>query len=206
MTLGIASGGASAFLRALAVPSLARVRRAWADGFAATVIEFAARATIRGAVATLGRLPKSSPARAYTIRGIDGSPYLDRVLLPCVLGHRVVLHRIRRADAELWLHDHPWRTARFLILSGGYDEERMTPYLDRHGRRTRFTRSLRRGDVNRVDLGELHRITRVLPGTCTVGLIGKRCTAWGFLVDDRDLVPAPVYFARVGYASQGGDS
>lgn len=76
----------------------------------------------------------------------------------------------------------------------------------RHGPRARVARSLRRGDVNRVDLGELHRITRVLPGTCTVGLLGERCAAWGFLVDDRDLVPAPVYFARVGYASQGGDS
>ena len=134
---------------------------------------------------------------AYTIRGADGSPYVDRVLLPRVLGRRVILHRIYRADRDPWMHNHPWRTARFLILSGGYAEER--PAID-GGRNTRW---LGPGDVNRLHASDFHRIVHVVPNTCTIGWIGDRCQDWGFLVDDRDLVSAESYFARIAYQSSG---
>lgn len=145
----------------------------------------------------LGRLPRNGVLWAYPILGTDGSRYVDRAILPRVLGRRVVIHRIHRADRDPWTHDHPWRTARFLILSGGYVEERIAVGGGRQARR------LRPGDVNRLDAGEFHRIVHVEPGTCTVGLLGDRCRDWGLLVDDRDFVLAERYFARVGYTAQG---
>lgn len=149
---------------------------------------------------TLSLLPRNGTLWAYTIRGADGSPYVDRVLLPRVFGRRVILHRIYRADRDPWMHNHPWRTARFLILSGGYAEER--PAID-GGRNTRW---LGPGDVNRLHASDFHRIVHVVPNTCTIGLLRDRCQDWGFLVDDRDLVPAERYFAQIAYQASGVQS
>lgn len=146
--------------------------------------------------AALGSLPRNDALWAYAILGADGSRYVDRVLFPRVAGRRIVLHRIHRADRDPWMHNHPWRTASFLILSGGYVEERPAA----GGRQTR---RLHPGDVNCLDDGEFHRIVHVEPGTCTVGWLGERCRDWGFLVDDRELVLATKYFARIGYADSG---
>lgn len=74
---------------------------------------------------SLGALPKNGALWSYSILGLDGSRYVDRTIFPRVAGHRIVFHRIHRADREPWMHDHPWRTARFLIVSGGYVEERL---------------------------------------------------------------------------------
>lgn len=143
----------------------------------------------------LGRLPRNSTAWSYVIRGTDGSPYITRTLLPRVLGHRVMIHRIWRHDRDRWRHNHPWRTARFVVVCGGYVEER----ADDSGHPV--TRRLSPGDVNRLDADDFHRVTYVLPGTVTVGLVGERCQAWGFLVDGEGFVVSDDYFLRTGCRS-----
>ena len=146
--------------------------------------------------AALAEVPQNSHAWTYTIRGFDNSEYLTRTLLPRIAGHRVVLHRIHRPDADRHLHNHPWRTARFLIVSGGYVEERLVD-----GRIER--RILQPGDVNHLADDTFHRVDTVWPNTFTVGLLGDRVQDWGFLVDGA-LVPHAAYFASKNYRAVAG--
>lgn len=153
-----------------------------------------------GALAgALGELQRNDHAWSYTIPGFDGSPYINRTLLPRVLGHRALVHKIHRGDADRWLHNHPWRTAKFLIACGGYVEERLVDGV-------RVERELAPGNVNELDASTFHRVLIVKPNTWTIGIVGERCQEWGFLVDDREFVRSADYFARQRYVSQGVDS
>lgn len=147
------------------------------------------RRSLLGALAgALGELKDNSFAWSYTIRGFDNSPYITRTLLPRLLHHRVMVHKIWRADADQWLHNHPWRTARFLVVSGGYKERRLVDGAVVH-------RDLKPGDINELDAATYHRVDHVEPNTWTIGLIGERVQDWGFLVDDRH-VPHAEFFAK----------
>lgn len=54
----------------------------------------------------------------------DGDrPYLERYYLFTVFGLRVYIHRFVGSDPDRGLHNHPWRWALSLILSGYYLEE-----------------------------------------------------------------------------------
>lgn len=152
------------------------------------------RAALAALQSGLAELPQNSHAWTYTIRGFDESPYLTRTLLPRLRGHRVVLHRIHREDQDRHLHNHPWATASFLIVSGGYIEER----LGRAG-----DQAFGPGDVNRLDASTFHRISYVAPNTWTIGLLGDRVQDWGFLVDGV-LVPWQDYFAAKGHDAGEG--
>lgn len=142
--------------------------------------------------AALAEVPQNSHAWTYTIWGFDKSPYLTRTLLPRIGGRRLMLHRIHREDADHWMHNHPWSRASFLIVSGGYTEERLVD-----GEVVQF--KLRPGDVNRLDASTFHRIVSIEPNTWTIGLIGEHVQDWGFLVEGT-LVPWREYFARQGHA------
>ncbi len=107
-----------------------------------------------------------------------------------------MLHKIHRPDTDRWLHNHPWRTATFRILSGGYTEERLVD-----GRVE--VRAYRVGHVNRLDARTFHRITSIRPNTWTLGLIGERVQDWGFLVDGA-LVPWRDYFAQQKHVAAAG--
>jgi hypothetical protein len=56
------------------------------------------------------------------IDGDDG-PYLERYYLATLFGWQFYLHRFVADDPDRGLHDHPWRLAFSLILSGFYYEE-----------------------------------------------------------------------------------
>jgi hypothetical protein len=56
------------------------------------------------------------------IDGDDG-PYLERYYLATLFGWQFYLHRFVASDPDRGLHDHPWRLAFSLILSGFYFEE-----------------------------------------------------------------------------------
>lgn len=56
------------------------------------------------------------------IDGDDG-PYLERYYLATVFGWNFYLHRFIADDPDRGLHDHPWRLAFSLVLSGYYYEE-----------------------------------------------------------------------------------
>jgi hypothetical protein len=143
-----------------------------------------------------GGLPQNGDLWTYTIRGGDGSPYLTRTLLPRIAGQRPLLHHIHREDQDRHMHNHPWRTATFQILCGGYVEERLVNGAV-------VTRTLRPGDQNEIDAGTFHRVTHVEPDTWTFGIVGERCQEWGFLVDGA-VVPSAVYFARKGHVDVAG--
>lgn len=54
----------------------------------------------------------------------DGeTPYLERYYIGTLLGWRFYLHRFVGSDPDRGLHDHPWRKAYSIILSGWYWEE-----------------------------------------------------------------------------------
>lgn len=54
----------------------------------------------------------------------DGeTPYLERYYLGSLLGWRFYIHRFVGSDPDRGLHNHPWRYAVSLILSGWYLEE-----------------------------------------------------------------------------------
>lgn len=156
----------------------------------------AKRMVLAALSAALGETPKNSYAWTYTIWGFDGSPYITRTLFPRIAGHRLMLHRIHRADSDRWLHNHPWATATFRILSGGYTEERLTDAGV-------VTRAYVAGDVNRLDATTFHRITSIQPNTWTIGLIGARVQGWGFLVNG-ELVQWQQYFAQQNQATEAG--
>jgi hypothetical protein len=56
------------------------------------------------------------------IDGDDG-PYLERYYLATVFGWQFYLHRFVADDPDRGLHDHPWRLAFSLVLSGFYYEQ-----------------------------------------------------------------------------------
>jgi hypothetical protein len=137
--------------------------------------------------AFLSEVPQNSRAWTYHIRGFDDSLYLSRTILPRLFGVRPLLHRIWREDADRHMHNHPWSWARFLIVSGGYVEERASG-----------TRIYGPGDVNRIDASTFHRVRTVWPNTWTLGIVGERVQDWGFLIDG-EVVPHKTYFARRGH-------
>lgn len=162
-----------------------------------TLAELAALplATLQAISAQLAHVPQNSHAWTYTIKGFDGSDYITRTLLPRLGNARPILHRIHRADADRYPHNHPWRSALFRIVSGGYTEERLVDG-------ELVTATLRPGDTNRLAFDTFHRVTAIEPETWTVGLIGDRMQDWGFLVDGV-LMPHAEYFERRGHAQLG---
>jgi hypothetical protein len=136
-------------------------------------------------------LPENQRAWTYHIRGFDESLYLSRTIGPRLFGARPLLHRIWREDADQLMHNHPWKWARFLIVSGGYVEERLVNGLVR-------ARVYAPGNVNHIEATTVHRVRTVWPNTWTLGIVGPRVQDWGFLVDGA-IVPHREYFARVGH-------
>lgn len=114
------------------------------------------------------------------IDGDGGEPYLERYYLAGLFGCHAYLHRFVDSDPDRGLHDHPWRWALSLVLSGGYDEVRA---LDaRHDSlRTRFVAP---GRLNRLRGGDFHRVVlRAGRPAWTLFLHGPRVKGWGFVRD-----------------------
>jgi hypothetical protein len=108
------------------------------------------------------------PAKAIK----DGDrPYLERYYLGRAFGFIWYLHRFVASDPDRGLHDHPWRRAISLVLSGWYLEE------------TRLgTRVVRW--INLIGGADFHRV--ILPDERPVWtLFGhserKHPKGWGFL-------------------------
>lgn len=103
----------------------------------------------------------------------DGRPYLERYFVAHALGVRVYLHRFVGRDPERGLHDHPWRWAASLVLTGWYVEER------RDGTRVRRVGNLLSADTfHRVVMPEGQR-------ECWTLFIhsARDVKQWGFLQD-----------------------
>lgn len=84
----------------------------------------------------------------------------------------VRVHWIKRPDADLYVHDHPWNW-RTIILQGYYIEE------DAFGVFRRRTA----GDTVGASAETFHRIADICPGgVWTVFITGRRRNDWGFMV------------------------
>lgn len=111
----------------------------------------------------------------------NGQPYLERYYVVTLFGVRFYLHRFVGSDPARGLHDHPWRWARSIILSGWYYEER------RDGRRkVRWYNKLAGDNFHRVILPSafLHGWTDwndVLPCWTLFFHDAEYVKPWGFL-------------------------
>ncbi len=147
--------------------------------------------------------------RCRVIDGNDGQPYLERYhLLRLPGGGGVYLHRFLASDPDRGLHDHPWRRAVGLILSGSYDELRL------EGQKV-VSRRLGPGRLNRISGNHFHRIVLPEAGqeTWTLFAHGGKVKEWGFLriddqgephyVDHRDAGPEPAHRQWWRHAPRG---
>lgn len=106
------------------------------------------------------------------------SPYLSRWYL---IGNptredrpfAIYLHKFHRGDDEPELHNHPWRWAVSLILSGGYVEER------RVGSGVQAHVVLP-GTINFIRANDFHRVDLRDQDAWTLFLVGPKIQDWGF--------------------------
>lgn len=117
-----------------------------------------------------------------------GKPYLIRVFLEHRYSGRsaqtVYMHRFVSADAERWLHDHPF-SARSNVLCGGYAEEILTALSHKRP----ITKLMWRTPGEDFDIsgGTFHRIVSVEPNTWTLFRHGPHLAkGWGFLEWEHD--------------------
>lgn len=118
-------------------------------------------------------------------------PYLERYYVGKFAGVTFYLHRFVSSDSERHVHNHPWKWARALVLSGAYIEDVVTD-LCTHADATGClleSRTIRWW--NRIDGNHFHRIAEARPGTWTLFFHGPRVKVpaesgevdkgWGFL-------------------------
>lgn len=152
-------------------------------------------ALIRYTVRMLARM-----GRAFALFDSDGQPYLIRYLirterkadgtLATGPGHMIALHNIQQADADRWLHNHPWEESEAKILHGAYLECR-DRLRDKPSKYNLLDQSLYyrgAGDTNNLDAHVYHRIAHVTPRTplWTLFRTGEKTKdGWGFLIDGK---------------------
>ncbi len=146
--------------------------------------------------------------RYFLITGLDGAPYLLRVLLwgnligddkkneeaglkvkkPLINAY---LHKFYKPDSDREQHNHPFKWGFSLILSGGYEEERLIWYEEKRTikgkvfkRRYRkvIKRTLKPFSINIIRSSDFHRITKLHgPEVWTFFLAGPKTSDWGFI-------------------------
>lgn len=127
----------------------------------------------------LYRLTASRPCRLIH-RG-QGERYLERYWIVRWRGCTAYLHRFVAADADEWVHDHPWSWSVAIVLTGGYREERLKWFDPATGWKAviRLLGGWRR--INIIKGGDFHRILDCVPETWTLFIHGPRVKGWGFL-------------------------
>jgi hypothetical protein len=95
----------------------------------------------------------------------------------------IYLHHFHRSDEDRELHNHPWRWAISLILSGGYIEERKTnvpkgwPLVHQRTRKMVFAP----GDLNTITSKDFHKVELIgAEETWTLFVVGPKFQGWGF--------------------------
>jgi len=122
----------------------------------------------------------SAYLRCRVIRGNNQEPYLERYhLLRLPFGIQVYLHRFVASDPGRALHNHPWRSALSLVLSGQYAETRLGKSGQNHALQKR---NICAGSLNYISGDIYHRIN-LDPGeqawTLFIHTASQR--SWGFL-------------------------
>jgi hypothetical protein len=118
--------------------------------------------------------------RCRVIRGENNQPYLERYhLVRLPFGVHVYLHRFVASDPGRALHNHPWRAAMSLVLSGEYEETRLSNARRNHALVKRRVGS---GHLNFISGRTYHRIN-LAPGQQAWSLFIHSAShkSWGFL-------------------------
>ena len=128
------------------------------------------------------------------IRNEDDSPYLERYYIGKCFGVTFYLHRFVSSNAEKHLHNHPWKWARAVVLSGSYGEEvalDLCPAATPPGGSGCITTARKIRWYNKINGNHFHRIVSPSPGTWTLFFHGEReqikngdkhvDKGWGFL-------------------------
>jgi len=124
----------------------------------------------------------------------DGSPYLERYYLCTIFGLRFFIHRFVASDPDRGLHDHPWKWALSLILSGGYTELKIrkgfASYLCSFKRKP--------GRFNYISGNTFHRVLlNQKQEAWSLFAHGERIKDWGFLTyETRDEMNGQMYKPR----------
>lgn len=111
---------------------------------------------------------------------INDAPYMERYFLFKAFGVTFCLHRWLAPDGERELHDHPWRWARSIVLSGGYWEDRLDGLDPKYGV-LKSRKAIRRWRTNRLTPTDFHSVVSLKPNTWTLFWYGQRFKGWGFL-------------------------
>lgn len=129
---------------------------------------------------------------AYTIV-VDGEKYLTRILSPRLFGCRVYLHHFHRPDVGRHLHNHPWKWAASLLLSGSYEEDRLDEATASATKTFRHLGVLTEDELlsehkhvhraNFIADTDYHRVTRLHGDVWTLFVVGPENKEWGFFVD-----------------------
>jgi len=138
----------------------------------------------------------------------DGRPYLERYYIGTPFGWRIYLHRFVGSDPDRGLHDHPWKRAYSIVLSGWYFDER------RDGLHIiRFLNKLDGDTFHRVILPRDHYLggglpaqaVAAMPAECWTLFVHKvgHAKPWGFL---RPLDNGAAVFAPATYPDGGNRS
>jgi hypothetical protein len=104
----------------------------------------------------------------------------------------IYLHRFFQGDQDRELHNHPWKWSFSVILTGGYDEERLVG-------NTVKTRRMGPGRINLLSGKAFHRVSLVDTGkgAWTVFCSGSKVKDWGFLIQETgEVVPHQEYLAN----------
>jgi len=122
----------------------------------------------------------SAYCRCRVINGPDQQPYLERYhVLRLPFGYRVYLHRFVASDPGRGLHNHPWRHALSLVLSGSYQETRM---LDARADNALHSRWLRPWHFNFISGEVFHRVNIPRDTECwSLFIHAPKAKTWGFI-------------------------
>lgn len=86
------------------------------------------------------------------------------------------LHRFHRSDDDRELHNHPWKWAVSLVLSGGYIEERWDPETGQILRK-----KVRPWRLNFLTKDSFHRVELIERDAWSLFFVGPKFASWGFL-------------------------
>jgi len=116
---------------------------------------------------------------------VNDNPYLLRCH---ILNHfwifpAVYLHYFYRGDEDRSLHNHPWKWAYSLILSGGYLEEKPHFYCPITGKMQRKKRRVSPWSINRITQDDFHRVSLTNLACWTLFIPGPYIQKWGFIDD-----------------------
>ncbi len=122
----------------------------------------------------------SAYLRCRVIRGENNEPYLERYhLLRLPFGIHIYLHRFVASDPGRALHNHPWRSALALVLSGKYQETRLSSTVNGQQLNNRVIKA---GRLNYISGKIYHRINLPPEGEAwTLFIHTASHRSWGFL-------------------------